>query len=129
MTETSVNSGGQILSAGSRTRSVSSFSPAQRSQQLSDRESGFGPVLQDSQFLNTGALDNNVATLRDAPIPGGSALLSTPVLFALAETRTQEAEAARTFPAPSNIERAIGSYTNTASSIRETIIGRNSIVR
>ena len=128
MTEATFASGGQTLSGSSRLRGASVLAPARTSNRASSQDSGFSNTLQNGNVDGNSALDRGVTASRNDPIPGGSALLSTPVLFTLAETRTQEAEASSSFPAPSNVGRAIGSYAQTEANIRETIIGTTTLV-
>ena len=127
MAETGFAAGGQLLSNTSRTRSVGTFTSARPSSPEGGRESAFDSSLNLEGPGRGSALDNSTTAFQDDPIPSGSALLSTPVLFVLAETRTQEAEAARSFPAPASVDRAIGSYANTAASVRETIISAGAV--
>jgi hypothetical protein len=128
MTEATFASGGQTLSGSSRLRSTGILTPARASNRTGSQETAFSNTLQNTNADANSALDRGITASRNEPIPGGSALLSTPVLFTLAETRTQEAEAASSFPAPSSLGRAIGSYAQTEASIRETIIGTTSLV-
>ena len=92
-----------------------------------DRSSARGPVnpvrpvnAAESFRHNLGEAgsSNNVTSL-NAVQPTGPGLLSTGVQMVLAETRTQEAGA--TFIPPSNVERALNSYQETQTKVRETI--------
>lgn len=123
MAETGFTSGGQSLSGVSRVRNAGSTAPARPSRRMGNQESDFNESLRDTRPLSGNAPDANAVTLQNSPVPGGNALLSTSVLFTLAETRAQEANASRTFPAPSNLGRAIGSYASAEESVRKTVNG------
>ena len=121
MAETGFTSSGQVLSGAARVRSTGLTTPAQSSRQTGNEESGFNGSLQGLRSLSGKEVETGTATFQNSPVPGGNALLSTSVLFALAETRTQEANASGVFPAPSNLGRAIGSYVSVDENIRRTI--------
>ena len=74
-----------------------------------------------SQILGAAPLKREAAVVDDLPITlkAGSGMLSKDVQFLLAETRMQEQQA--TLPAPSSLGRAIESYSQTQTRVRETI--------
>lgn len=79
-----------------------------------------GTNLAFSQALNL-APQSPDTNLNEEPVilRAGSGMLSKDIQFLLAETRMQEEQAPS--PAPSNIGRAIDSYAQTQTRVRETI--------